>query len=226
MKILLVADHEDAELWGSGSKELKNKLMGVDLVLSAGDLNSNYLEYLADNIKAPLVFVPGNHDQGYKSTPPKRCINADEKIIEFSIMREGESINVRIFGVGGSMRYKDGPYLYSEEEQSRRVQKLMRTARKNARKKGYTKNAGLDILLTHAPCRGYGDMQDIPHRGFECFNDFLYELKPKIHCYGHIHEEYNSISPTTDGKGFQRVLKHPSGTTLINGSDYCFIEMK
>lgn len=219
MKILLVADHEEAVLWGIGSKELNNKLMDVDLVLSAGDLSSYYLEYLADNIKAPLVFVPGNHDQGYKNTSPKRCINADEKIIELSIMREGENNNVRIFGVGGSMRYKDGPYLYSEEEQSRRVQKLMRTARK----KRYTKNDSLNIFLTHAPCRGYGDMQDIPHRGFECFNDFLYELKPKLHCYGHIHEEYNSVSSTTDGKGFQRVLKHPSGSTLINGSDYCFI---
>ena len=30
-----------------------------------------------------------------------------------------------------------------------------------------------DILLTHAPCRGYGDMEDLPHRGFECFNDLL-----------------------------------------------------
>jgi len=219
MKILLVADHEEVALWGTRSKDIVNKLVDVDIVLSAGDLSTYYLEYLADNIKAPVVYVPGNHDCGYINNPPKKCINTDVTITELSITREGEKNNVRIFGIGGSMRYKNGPYQYSEEEQSYRVQKIMRAAKERR----LANNGSIDILLTHAPCKGYGDMQDIPHRGFECFNDFLYEFKPKLHFYGHIHEEYNSISSTSDGKGYQRLLRHPSGTTLINGSGYCFI---
>lgn len=219
MKILLVADHEEAALWGAGNKDIINKLADVDLVLSAGDLSSYYLEYLADNIRAPLVYVPGNHDQGYVNKPPKKCINTDGKITELSIIRDNCNNKVRIFGIGGSMRYKSGTYQYSEEEQSHRVQELMRTAGKN----GITKDDSLDILLTHAPCKGYGDMQDMPHRGFECFNDFLYAFKPRLHCYGHIHEEYRSISAESNGKGYRRVLTHPSGTDLINGSGYCFI---
>ena len=68
---------------------------------------------------------------------------------------------------------------------------------------------GFDILLTHAPCKGYGDMEDIAHTGFECFNRFLSKHQPKLHVYGHVHEEYGQ---------FARTMTHPSGTLLINAS--------
>lgn len=47
------------------------------------------------------------------------------------------------------MRYKpDGIYLYTEEEQRRRVQKLKRQLQRYH---------GADIFLTHAPAKGLGD---------------------------------------------------------------------
>lgn len=219
MTILLVADNEETALWGTWSEQMANQIKKVSIILSAGDLSSYYLEHLADNINVPVIFVPGNHDGGYMQKPPRKCINTDERITEFRIARDGETKNVRVFGIGGSMRYKNGPYQYSEEEQSYRVERMISAVRK----KRVMKQDSIDILLTHAPCKGYGDMQDIPHRGFECFNDFLYEFRPKLHCYGHIHEEYNFLSSAADGKGYQKILTHPSGTTMINGSGYCFI---
>ena len=219
MKILLVADREEETLWGTWSEEIVNNLKDVDIILSAGDLSAYYLEFLADNINAPVVYVPGNHDGGYINRSPYKCINTDERMTEFSSAGGGKSKSVRMFGIGGSMRYKDGPYQYSEEEQSYRVQKIM----KIARGKKSTGNSCVDILLTHAPCKGYGDLQDVPHRGYECFNEFLYEIKPQIHCYGHIHQEYNPIRSQCGGMGYQRLIKHPSGTNLINGSGFCFI---
>ena len=75
---------------------------------------------------------------------------------------------------------------------------------------------GIDILLTHAPCRGYGDMEDIPHRGFKCFNYLLKTYRPKFHCFGHVHREYGHFKRTTD---------HPSGTVLVNACGYYIYEI-
>ena len=74
----------------------------------------------------------------------------------------------------------------------------------------------LDILLTHAPCRRYGDMEDLPHRGFESFNMLLEKWQPAYHFYGHVHKEYGR---------FERELAHPSGTRLINACGYCIAEL-
>lgn len=66
---------------------------------------------------------------------------------------------------------------------------------------------GCDILVTHAPARGYGDLDDLPHRGFETFNTVLEQLKPAYMLHGHIHMEYGR---------FERERIHSSGTRIIN----------
>ena len=67
---------------------------------------------------------------------------------------------------------------------------------------------GFDILLTHAPAEGYGDLDDLPHAGFDCFNGLMEEYHPQFLLHGHVHEEYGD---------FQRERSHPSGTRIING---------
>ena len=113
---------------------------------------------------------------------------------------------IRILGLGGSMRYKDySDDMYTEEEMAWRIAHLQKVFLRE-RLKG---KKGFDILLTHAPCKGYGDMEDIAHTGFDCFNRFLSKHQPKLHVYGHVHEEYGV---------FTRCMTHPSGTLLINAS--------
>ena len=75
---------------------------------------------------------------------------------------------------------------------------------------------GFDILLTHAPCKGHGDMEDIAHTGFECFNQLLDKHHPKLHVYGHVHKEYGQIEST---------MIHESGTKLINASGHYIVEI-
>ena len=36
--------------------------LGAELVLSAGDLPWDYVEWVGDAVGVPVVFVPGNHD--------------------------------------------------------------------------------------------------------------------------------------------------------------------
>lgn len=206
MKILLVADREEPRLWGDWSAYTREALSDVKLVLSAGDLYAGYLEFLVTMLNVPLVYVRGNHDGAYDKKPPEGCIDADGRIIE--------AAGLRILGLGGSMRYRpDDPDMYTENEMRRRVISV-RTRLMADKMKG---REGFDILLTHAPCRGHGDLEDIPHMGFECFNDLLARYRPNLHCYGHVHQEYGN---------FKRVREHPSGAKLINASGHCIIDFE
>ena len=49
---------------------------------------------------------------------------------------------------------------------------------------------GFDILLTHSPIRGFGDQEDLAHRGFECFGPLLDTWHPAVMVHGHVHQAY------------------------------------
>ena len=57
VRVLAVADEVNDALWGARAATL-----APDLVLAAGDLPWDYLEFLASVTDRPVVFVPGNHD--------------------------------------------------------------------------------------------------------------------------------------------------------------------
>ena len=113
MKILAIADEESAYLWDHFEKE---KLKGIDLIISCGDLDPRYLSFLATFTSAPVLYVHGNHDEKYREMPPEGCICIDDAIY----VHDG----VRILGLGGSMRYRNGEHQYTEWDMKRRVGKL------------------------------------------------------------------------------------------------------
>ena len=191
MRILALSDEPSQRLWGELCREA---LSGVDLILSAGALPAKYLSFLTCFTNAPIVYVPGNHDDRYLKEPPEGCLCADDKIV----MVKG----VRILGLGGSLRYRpDGFYMYSEKEMSRRISAL----------RGRMRSAGgFDILLTHAPIRGVGDQEDLCHRGFECFGPLLDQWRPAVMVHGHVHQSYA-------GPLFHRELSW-NGIPVINAS--------
>ena len=76
---------------------------------------------------------------------------------------------------------------------------------------------GCDILLTHAPAAGVGDLDDLPHRGFECFNTALESWNPDYMVHGHVHQCY--------GHDFQRERQHACGATIINACGYTQFEL-
>ena len=219
MKILLISDTEEKSFWDNWNKSTAKRLADIDLVLSAGDLHPKYLEFLVTMLNVPLIYVRGNHDGVYDHEPPEGCEDADGKLIEIECGKHAERQKVRVIGFGGSMRYKnDSSDMYTENEMMARVRKAEHDIckRRLVRSiKGQSGDSSLNILLTHAPCRGYGDMEDLPHMGFECFNYFLNKYSPQLHCYGHVHQEYGRIN---------RCISHPSGTLLINGSGYQIID--
>jgi len=229
MKILLISDTEEKFLWENWTNATADLLSDVSLVLSAGDLNYLYLEFIVTMLNVPLVYVRGNHDGYYDEKPPEGCEDADGNIIEVLCGKGDSRQTVRILGLGGSMRYRDDSKdMYTEGEMRacvRRAERLIRKRRlirklkgiidPEARRDNEENKSDFDILLTHAPCRGYGDMEDLPHRGFECFNYLLNKYSPQLHCYGHVHQEYGDL---------KRRMQHPSGTLLINCSGHQIID--
>ena len=199
MKVLILADEEVKSL---GEYYDPEKTRGVDLIISCGDLNHKYLEFLETMVNCPLLYVKGNHDKSYLSAPPEGCIDIDDRIYDYK--------GLRVLGLGGSMRYHPtNPCMYTEEEMRQRIRKLNRMI---------ALHNGFDILVTHSPARGYGDMDDLPHMGFACFNSLLTKWKPKYMFYGHVHANYQC------GK-FQRECAHPSGTRIINAYESHIVEI-
>ena len=75
---------------------------------------------------------------------------------------------------------------------------------------------GVDIVVTHAPVRGWGDLEDLPHRGFKCFDKFVRAVRPRILVHGHVHMTYGH---------FVREREHESGTRLLNAYEYCYFDI-
>lgn len=197
MKILTVADEENKWLWDYYDAE---KVKDIDLILSCGDLDPDYLQFLVTMTNCPLLYVRGNHDTKYDKNPPLGCINIDDRIYDYK--------GLRILGLGGSMRYHRGPDMYTEEEMQKRIRRL---------KKRMTLMNGFDILLTHAPAKGWGDMDDLPHQGFECFNGLMEKWHPLYMLHGHVHKNYSS--------GFERERLHSSGTKIVNAYSAHILEI-
>lgn len=197
LKILVIADEENKGLFDYYDPE---RTKDVDLIISCGDLHREYLEYLVTLTNVPLLYVRGNHDRSYSERPPLGCIDIEDKIYDFR--------GLRILGLGGSMRYQPGSCMYTEKEMESRINKL---------RASITLRNGIDILVTHAPAAGYGDLEDLPHRGFECFNTFMDKWKPKYMLHGHVHATY--------GPNFVREYEHPSGTHIINCYDTYYLDV-
>ena len=157
MRILVLADVESKYLWDYFEKE---KLDGIDLILSCGDLKPQYLSFLASFSKVPILYVHGNHDDCYEIAPPDGCICIENKIYVYR--------GVRIMGLGGSIRYNNGKNQYTQAQMKQRVRKMWLSIKKHK---------GIDILLTHSPAAGINDGEDHVHKSYS--NGFKREDKYK-----------------------------------------------
>ncbi len=197
MKILTVADEESRYLWDYYDDSI---FEDVDFIISAGDLKAKFLSFLTTVSRKPVFYVPGNHDHKYLTDPPYGCENLDDQIF----FQNG----VRMLGLGGSYRYKHGPFQYTEKEMRKKLRRLKVMIRQFD---------GIDILVTHAPAKGNGDGDDLCHRGFEVFNEFIQEYKPSYMIHGHQHLTYNVQS--------KRIIA-VDRTIILNAFNYHFVDYK
>lgn len=170
MKILALSDEEYPAYY---EQYVDGKLKGYDLIISCGDLKPDYLSFIVTVAHAPLIYVPGNHDERYIKRPPEGCDCVDDLLVVYK--------GLRILGLGGCRRYHPGPYQYTDKEMRQRIRKL--------RWKLWW-HRGVDLVITHAPPEGVGDDEDVAHRGFAAFLKLMDKYKPRYLLHGHTHLNY------------------------------------
>ena len=179
MKILAVADKVAELVYGPN---IRKYFGDVDLVISCGDLPYDYLEYIVTMLGVPVYFVHGNHDREAEYTPqgiipaaPGGCVNLDGQVLRYK--------GLSLAGLEGSMRYRPGPFQYSEWQMRLRVAGMAGRLWWNRLRTGRF----LDVLVTHAPPCGIHDRQDLCHRGFRSLLRFVERYRPRYLIHGHIH---------------------------------------
>ena len=211
VRILAVADEVDEALYYERVRRLQ-----PDLVVACGDLPFDYLEYLVTMLNVPLLFVPGNHDPDLRAKPetlgaedftrpfllgslrreragPLGCVNIDGRVVD--------AAGLRVAGLGGSIRYRQGPNQYSQRQMGARAVAL----ELRIRRKGLWDRRPVDILATHSAPLGVGDGDDSTHRGFSSFLRLTARVRPKLLLHGHVHPY---------GRLTQR--RQIGGTTVVN----------
>lgn len=186
--ILAVSDEVDEVLYGESLERIE-----PDVVVSCGDLPFDYLEFLITRLSVPVLYVPGNHDpdlrprrdpvwppgpqlEAFEDPPgPLGGSNVDGRIVDVR--------GLRVAGLGGSIRYRDGPNQYTQAQMRRRARRLRRRAAWRTLRRG----GGVDVLVTHAPPLGVGDEDDPAHVGIEALQPLVRRLTPRLLLHGHVH---------------------------------------
>jgi Icc-related predicted phosphoesterase len=201
MRILAVADAQskafdgpfDAEHW---------RTKGIQLIVGCGDLSASYLEFLTDLVRAPLIYVRGNHDDNWTKLPAGEDI--DGRVVEYQ--------GIRFVGFEGSPSYNGGQHQYGERAMAWKLATLQPRVWLTGR---------IDVVVAHAspifcprayklcpkpvgvgrPCayalvdefnkpKVCQDADDYAHRGFETFRDLIHRFHPRFFIHGHRHQTY------------------------------------
>jgi len=187
MKILCVSDQIDPLVY---SNSIKKRFADVDMILGAGDLPLDYLDFIVSTLNKPMFYVFGNHHVEKPSAAPftqdpdgSFRINLKEESDSHVGSRVLREDGVIVAGLGGCRRYNKGPNQFTELEMYAEIAKLVPKLLFNRLRHGRF----LDVLLTHAPPWGIHDKPDKCHQGFRAFLWFMRKFKPKYLVHGHIH---------------------------------------
>lgn len=175
LRLLAVSDESDGSL---DSAATRAGLEPIDLVVGCGDLEPDYLCFLADAFQSPLVYVRGNHDIGPAWQADREPGRGAERGVELpSPLTDGavrRTAGLRIVGFSGAPRYGGRSLEVSSPSMWLRV--LVAWWRLRGRPV---------LVVSHAAPRGLNDAPDVAHRGFVAFRWLLDRLRPPLWLHGH-----------------------------------------
>ncbi len=219
MTILAISDHVDPRVY---SLNIKPRFNQVDLVISAGDLDLAYCEYVVSCLNKPLYFVFGNHnlntlpffrpkavDRPSPGAGEGMVTGFGSRCVDGSVVRDRDN-NLIIAGLGGCRRYNNGENQYTE------IQMLIRILKLIPRMAFFRLFYGrwVDILVAHASPAGIHDRDDPCHRGFQCFLWFIRRFKPRYLIHGHVH--LYDINASRQSQFYH--------TTILNAYDHILVD--
>lgn len=207
MKALLLSDVQVPFVY---SPSVKEKFGDVDLAVSCGDLSYEYLEYVVSSLDIPMYYVRGNHSKEVEETASGQLRGP-----RGAIDMHGRTLADRgllLAGIEGCLRYRKGPFQYSQFEMWTMAFHLIPALLVNRLRYGRF----LDIFISHAPPWGIHDQEDLPHQGIKAFRWLIKAFKPAYHFHGHIHVyQPDAVTETRVGK-----------TMVINAYGYREIDLE
>jgi hypothetical protein len=200
---LAVSDDPDPVL---GHASNRTALEPLDALVGCGDLEPDYLAFLADAFHAPLVFVRGNHDRGGRW---------DEAVRHFA---------PRPLETGRLYRLTELPIAALEwpglryEDRRRHDRTAWLDALRLAGRREIGRLAGAGgpvVVLSHAPPRGLGDRAADPyHVGYDGYRWLLDRWQPPLWLHGHV--------PPASVEGWRVAHR---GTDVVNVTGAVLVEL-
>ena len=167
-RLLAVSDERERGL----SDERNRRDIGpVDVIVGCGDLEPDYLSFLGDAFRAPLLYVRGNHDRG-------GAWEAGQQVVPVPLGSRLEEAHGITFGGLGWPSRLDGQARRDEASAWRQVLALYLRARVSRQRPA--------VILSHVPPYGLGDAPADPyHTGFNAYLWLLRRLQPVLWLHGH-----------------------------------------
>ena len=190
-------------------KHVTGELPGGDILIHCGDISNrghmneikNFLEWF-EGIKGyeHKIFIAGNHDFGFQDNP-NLCAKLLQDYPTVTYLEDTSVIidGIKIYGSPWQPRFYN--WAFNVDRGWDIAQKWEKIPQDT------------DILITHGPLHGILDSTYTGQRvGCEDLYKKVMEIKPKVHCSGHIHYDYG--------------MKEIDGMTFINacclGEDYMY----
>lgn len=180
----------------------RDDLGTLDGVLGCGDLDPEWLTFLADAFDVPLVYVRGNHDRGGEW---------EERPLRVPAWLESGRIDrlagIGIVGLGWPGLFEAGnrrrPWLAWRQS--------LAIAGRALRSRLFRGREPL-VVISHVPPAGIGDAPDLYHRGFGAYRWLLDLLRPPIWIHGHTTKA--SVASLLEQSG-QTAVANATGAMLI-----------
>jgi uncharacterized protein len=167
VRLLAASDERERAFDFAGNREQVGK---IDAVLGCGDLEPDYMCFLADAFHVPLLYIEGNHDRG---------VNWQERdhILPGSIGGRSEKIDgVTVVGLSWP---GDRRQVHALRDESAAWGQALSLAWRTPRQRPL-------IVISHVPPRGIGDVPEDPyHRGFAAYHWLTRRLNPTLWLHGH-----------------------------------------
>lgn len=170
-------------------KKLTGDLIGGDIIIHSGDISSmgyeheirEFCKWFSKLDYTHKIFIAGNHDWGFQDNKEKvsEIVNSYEGI---TYLEDSEIIidGIKIYGSPWQPEFCNWAFNLARGEAIKNKWDLI--------------PIDTDILITHGPPKGILDYvsQSKFNAGCEELYKRVFEVKPKINVFGHIHQSYGN----------------------------------
>ncbi len=195
MKLLAISDQRLPKM--QIASYLKEQYGDISAVISCGDMDPDYLNFIVTVLSVPLFYVRGNHDTNYTDDTPGG-INLHMRTEKFD--------GLHLAGLEGSIRYNKGEPQYTQFDMYLNVLQMLPSLLLRRLLKGH----GTDIMVCHSPPRYIHDLEDRAHQGFKALRWLIRLARPRYLIHGHVDIYDQRTSRETDFFGTRVININPS----------------